>query len=98
MYAHTHTCIISLLPIRLRSLQEKDDEIAANEKAKNSLESHIFEMRDKLEREMFVTVSTEEQRGTIRTALLEAFDWLEEEGYIAETKVHSAAGYAFTSS
>lgn len=32
-------------------------------------------------------MSTEEQRETIQTALSEAYDWLEDEGYIAETKV-----------
>lgn len=34
-------------------------------------------------------VSTEDQREVITTALSEAADWLEEDGYIAETKVRT---------
>ena len=34
-----------------------------------------------------VAVSTEEQREEITAALSEAADWLEEDGYTAETKV-----------
>lgn len=91
--AGSHTTLPSTISIplsllaRLRALQERDDEKKANEKAKNSLESHIFETRDKLESEEVVAVSTEEQRETIRVALSEGYDWLEDEGYIAETKV-----------
>lgn len=36
--------------------------------------------------EVVVSVSTEEQREVILTALREAHDWLEEDGYAAETK------------
>lgn len=61
----------------------------ANEKAKNSLESHIFETIDAMFSEEVVGVSTTEQRGVITTALTEAGDWLEEDGYIAGTKVGS---------
>ena len=59
----------------------------ANEKAKNSLESHVFETKDAMYSEAVTTVSTEEQREVIVAALNEAADWLEDEGYIAKTKV-----------
>ena len=74
--------------IRLQALQERDDEKVANEKAKNSLESYIFETREWLEQDEVISMSTAEQRDTIQTALSEEYNWFEEEGYSAETKVH----------
>ena len=60
----------------------------ANEKAKNSLESYIFESKDWLELYEVTAVSSEKQREEIRVALREASDWFEEEGYYsAETTV-----------
>lgn len=72
-------------------LQQRDEDKVANEKAKNSLESHIFETKDAMYSEAVMGVSTEDQREVIITALSEAADWLEDEGYIAETKVTSVA-------
>ena len=37
--------------------------------------------------ELVMEVSTEEQREVILTALNEAGDWLEDEGYLSDTKV-----------
>ena len=60
----------------------------ANEKAKNNLESYIFETQAWLEVEEVIAVSSEEQREEIRAAIREVYDWFEEEGYYsAETKV-----------
>ena len=60
----------------------------ANEKAKNNLESYIFETQSWLEVTEVVAMSSEEQRETIRVAVREVYDWFEEEGYYnAETKV-----------
>jgi hypothetical protein len=69
------------------NLYELDQDKVENEKAKNSLESHVFETRDAMYSEAVAAVSTEEQREVITTALNEAADWLDDEGYIAETKV-----------
>ena len=83
-HTHTHTALCT----RLRSLQERDDEKVANEKAKNNLESYIFETQAWLEVDEVVAVSSEEQRENIRAAIREVYDWFEEEGYYsAETKV-----------
>lgn len=60
----------------------------ANEKAKNTLESYIFETKDWLEVDEVTAVSSEEQREEIRVAFREVSDWFEEEGYYsAETAV-----------
>ena len=76
------------MPCRLRALQDRDDEKVANEKAKNNLESYIFETQSWLEVTEVVAMSTEEQRETIRVAVREVYGWFEEEGYYnAETKV-----------
>ena len=80
---HTHTS-----HPRLQLLQHRDDEKLANEQARNNLESHIFETKDTMYSDSVVAVSTEDQRGVILAALTEAGDWMEEEGYGAETKVN----------
>ena len=64
-----------------------DEEKVANAKAKNFLEAHIFETKDAMYSEVVESVSTEEQREVIVAALTEAGDWMEDDGYIAETKV-----------
>ena len=74
---------------RLTQLQQRDLDKVANEQAKNALESHVFETKDAMYSEAVMGVSTEEQREVILTALNEAADWLEDEGYIAETKVRT---------
>ena len=72
---------------RLQALQQHDDEKRENEVAKNNLESHVFETRDAMYSDPIIAVSTEEQREVILTALREATDWLDDEGYTADTKV-----------
>ena len=85
----SHTCTHTSHP-RLQLLQRRDDEKLANEQARNNLESHIFETKDTMYSDSVVAVSTEDQRGVILAALTEAGDWMEEEGYGAETKVSSS--------
>ena len=68
-------------------LQQRDDDKVANEQAKNALESHIFETKDAMYSDAVSSVSTEDQREVIVNALNEASEWLEDEGYIADTKV-----------
>ena len=72
---------------RLESLQRRDDDKVANEQARNNLESHIFETKDAMYSDLVISVSTEEQREVILSALNEAGDWMEDDGYFAETKV-----------
>ena len=73
---------------RLRALQQRDEEKKENEKSKNSLEAFIFETRDALFLEGVIGVSTEAERQTASDALKEAADWLEEDGYTAETAAY----------
>ena len=67
--------------IRLKDLQARDDAKYANEHAKNLLESHIFNMRDKLSGDEGQLLSTEEEREKIEQALSEASEWLDDEGW-----------------
>lgn len=71
----------------MAALQQRDDDKKANEQAKNNLESHIFETKDAMYSEAVVAVTTAEQRETILAVLTEAGNWLEDDGYIAETSV-----------
>ena len=66
---------------RLKDLQARDEAKAANERAKNMLETHIYDMREKLFSDEGVLLSTEEEREKINQALSEASDWLDDEGW-----------------
>jgi hypothetical protein len=48
---------------------------------KNTLESHIFDTRDKLNNDLGEELSTEAERETINQALSQASDWLDDEGW-----------------
>lgn len=79
------SCKVTSFPlfssIRLKDLQARDDAKYANEHAKNLLESHIFNMRDKLSGDEGQLLSTEEEREKIEQALSEASEWLDDEGW-----------------
>ena len=79
------SCKVASFPlfssIRLKDLQARDDAKYANEHAKNLLESHIFNMRDKLSGDEGQLLSTEEEREKIEQALSEASEWLDDEGW-----------------
>ena len=67
------------------------DEIAELNKAKNDVEAHIFETRDKLEYDdAIMKVSTDEEKDAIRAALSEAEEWMwdehEKHEYVAKVK------------
>ena len=62
-------------------MQARDDAKVANERAKNLLETHIYDMREKLFSDEGVLLSTEEEREKINQALGEASDWLDDEGW-----------------
>lgn len=66
---------------RLKDLQARDDAKVANERAKNLLETHIYDMREKLFSDEGVLLSTEGEREKINQALSEASDWLDDEGW-----------------
>ena len=68
-------------------LQQIDQDKRDNEQAKNNLESHVFQTLDAMYSEPVVAVTTEEQREEVLVALTEASNWLDDEGYMAETKV-----------
>lgn len=72
----------------MRRLQERDEEKAANEAARNNLEAHVFETKDAMYSDKVVAVTTEQQREEVLSALREAADWMEEEGWAAETQVY----------
>ena len=65
----------------LRGLRERDEAKRATAKARNDLEAYIIGAREKLEsNEDLVAASTEEERDTIKGALMDAEDWLYGDG------------------
>ena len=73
--------------VRLADLQARDDAKLAKEEGRNALESHIFEMREKMYDEVGEMLSTEEEREKISQALDQASEWLDEEGWDAAVDV-----------
>ncbi|XP_064595263.1 hypoxia up-regulated protein 1-like isoform X2 [Liolophura sinensis] len=60
---------------RLAELRKNDQEKLLLQKAKNELESFIFETRDKLYTDEYEKCSVEEERESLRSQLIEAEDW-----------------------
>lgn len=75
---------------KLKDLQAKDEAKAANERAKNLLETHIYGMREELFTDTGVLLSTEEEREIINLALSEASEWLDDEGWDLTADVYEA--------
>ncbi|XP_046851747.1 hypoxia up-regulated protein 1-like [Xenia sp. Carnegie-2017] len=74
---------------RLKNLRARDDAKIAIAQAKNSVESFLFETRDKLtdeEGEMFMT---EEEREKLETTLSEVSEWLDDEGWDTTEEVYN---------
>ncbi|XP_030648690.1 hypoxia up-regulated protein 1 [Chanos chanos] len=71
---------------KLQDLTNRDLEKQEREKALNSLEAFIFETQDKLYQEEYQAVVTEEEKEEISGKLSEASNWMDEEGYSANTK------------
>ncbi|CAB5395824.1 unnamed protein product [Rhizophagus irregularis] len=61
---------------------EKDESI---KRARNNLESFVYRVRDFLQNEVVLQVSTESQRAELSSKLSETSDWLYEEGEEAQT-------------
>ena len=74
---------------RLADLTAKDKEKKLLEKAKNELESFVYETMDKLSQEIYEKCSTEEEREKYNTLLSEASDWLYEQEEDAPKEVGS---------
>ncbi|XP_053408991.1 hypoxia up-regulated protein 1-like isoform X2 [Mercenaria mercenaria] len=64
---------------KLADLTAKDKEKKLLEKAKNELESFVYDTMDKLSQEMYERCSTEEEREKYNKMLSEASDWLYEQ-------------------
>ena len=75
------TITLFLFLFRLRNLKARDDAKIANAQAKNSVESFLFETRDKLSDEEGETLMTEEEREKVETVLSEVSEWLDDEGW-----------------
>lgn len=72
---------IVLFVFRLRNMKARDDAKIANARVKNSVESFLFETRDKLSDEEGETLMTEEEREKLETVLSEVSDWLDDDGW-----------------
>jgi len=72
---------------KLNDLQAQDLAKYAREEARNVLETHVFEFRDKLTNEDVEKLSTEAERTKITEALNKASEWLDEEGFDATEEV-----------
>eukprot|EP01026_Neomeris_dumetosa_P026568 TRINITY_DN21687_c0_g1_i8.p1 TRINITY_DN21687_c0_g1~~TRINITY_DN21687_c0_g1_i8.p1 ORF type:complete len:379 (-),score=137.98 TRINITY_DN21687_c0_g1_i8:228-1223(-) len=74
--------VVSASATKLKKMEEQEEEKRQTEKAKNELESFVYELRDKLadEEGSFFKVTTSEFREKLSGKLLEMEDWLMFEG------------------
>lgn len=70
-------------------MKARDDAKIAKAQAKNSLESFLFETRDKLSDEEGEKLMTEEEREKLENALSEVSEWLDDEGWDTAEDVSS---------
>jgi len=72
---------------KISEMDARDREIVELAKAKNNLESFIYEMKDKLEHDQkYKTMSTSDDREKITSKLTEINDWLWDDGATADVK------------
>ena len=71
----------------MNELQARDLAKLAREKARNELETHAFEFRDKLTSDEVEKLSSKEERENITEALNQASEWLDDEGFDADEEV-----------
>eukprot|EP00112_Aurelia_sp_Birch-Aquarium-sp1_P011540 Seg2425.2 transcript_id=Seg2425.2/GoldUCD/mRNA.D3Y31 product="Hypoxia up-regulated protein 1" protein_id=Seg2425.2/GoldUCD/D3Y31 len=74
----------------LDELHKKDLAKAENERAKNSLETFLYEFRDKLDGETIEELSSEGEREKIRAKFSEISDWIDEEGFDSTADVYKS--------
>lgn len=72
---------------KLQAIKEKEKEKRKRAMAFNSLETFIFDTRDKLNQEEFIKCSTEKEREAIAAKLDEVDAWLSEADDTVETKI-----------
>ena len=73
---------------RLLDLDVHDQALVALSKAKNNLETFIYDLRDKLEHDSkYKSASTASERSTINEKLTEIDAWLWDDGVNADVKV-----------
>ncbi|RGB32887.1 Hsp70 protein [Rhizophagus diaphanus] len=70
---------------RLRAMDNSDLQRRTREEARNNLESFVYRVRDFLQNEEVLQVSTESQRAELSSKLSETSDWLYGEGEEAQT-------------
>jgi len=70
---------------KLDSIKEKERELKRKAQAVNNLESFLFDSKDKLSQDDFISCSTEEERTAISAKLTEVTDWLDEADFNTET-------------
>ncbi|OQV24354.1 Hypoxia up-regulated protein 1 [Hypsibius exemplaris] len=73
---------------RLREMDEKDQEKQEREKARNILETYVFDIQDKLYQPTYEKASTEEEREVVLKSFREASEWLEEEAAIQTAAIY----------
>ncbi|XP_055338308.1 hypoxia up-regulated protein 1-like [Paramacrobiotus metropolitanus] len=75
---------------RLSAMDDKDREKMEREKARNVLETYIFDIQDKIYQPAYEKVSTENERESVLKVFREASDWLEEESSIQAASVYKS--------
>ena len=80
---------------RLNELQAKDVAKLANEHAKNTLESFLYEFKDKLYSDAVELLSTEEERTKISEKFSLTSDWVDEEGFDSTAEVSTSDDASF---
>ena len=70
---------------RMKAFDKSDKDRKRREEALNTLEGYTYRVRDMLENEGFIAVSTEKQRSALESMNKEASDWLYGDGTEAKT-------------
>ncbi|KAL2109064.1 hypothetical protein VUR80DRAFT_3010 [Thermomyces stellatus] len=65
---------------RLKAFEKSDKARVLREETMNQLEGYTYKIRDLLESEEFIAVSTEEQRTALQTLSGQTSEWLDEDG------------------
>eukprot|EP01122_Echinamoeba_exundans_P006651 TRINITY_DN1917_c0_g1_i2.p1 TRINITY_DN1917_c0_g1~~TRINITY_DN1917_c0_g1_i2.p1 ORF type:complete len:688 (-),score=208.90 TRINITY_DN1917_c0_g1_i2:23-2086(-) len=73
---------------KLEDLDEKDRVRKETAKAKNAVESFVYDTRDKIYSDEVVGMSTEAEREEVSAALSSAAEWLDDEGFDATKTVY----------
>ena len=79
-----------MISYRLDQLHAKDIAKLENERTKNSLESFLYNFKDKLYSDAVEVLSTEEERNKINEKFSEVSDWLDEDGFDSTADVSSS--------